>query len=420
MKKISLLKKRDLSSSSRNKFRSFRKDDPFKKRNKNDRSSFTRKSNTRNSSKKEKIDLSKLVYKSEKITKEKEYKPKNSFQNFGLPEKVVSNLKNRDFIYPTEIQDIIIPHGMSGSDVVGLSETGSGKTIAFLLPLINKVFKDKKEKVVILAPTRELAQQINKELRECSHGMYLYSTVCVGGMPISRQIQDLNRSQHFVIGTPGRLKDLEDRGVINFSEFSSIVLDEVDRMLDMGFVNEITQILKKIPEKRQVFFFSATMPPKIKTLSETFLKNPKVVNLSTGISTKNVNQDIVFFKSKEERFSKLMDLLNEKDVSKTIVFAETKSMVDELTDELSSYKYKVGLIHGDRRQRDRERTLNSFKEGHIDILVATDVAARGIDVKEVSQVINYTIPQTYDDYIHRIGRTGRAGNFGKAFTFVKK
>lgn len=375
---------------------------------------------SRKAPKKEKIDISQLVYKPEKLTKAKTYTPKHTFAEFGLSEPIVKNLQGRGFTHPTEIQDLIIPFGLKGGDVVGLSATGSGKTAAFLLPLIQKVHQDKKHKVLILAPTRELAQQINKELRECSHGMYLYSTVCVGGMPIMRQIQDLRRSQHFVIGTPGRLKDLEDRGILDFTQFSSIVLDEVDRMLDMGFVDDITKILKKLPPEKQVFFFSATMPPKIKILSETFLQNPKIIDLGSGVSTKNVTQDVVYTQTKEEKFDKLMDLLNEKDVSKSIIFVETKVAVDDLTKQLASFKYKVGLLHGDRRQRERERTLNDFKEGRIDVLVATDVAARGIDVKEVSQVINYTIPQTYDDYIHRIGRTGRAGKFGKAFTFVKK
>lgn len=372
----------------------------------------------RGKGRKEQIDFSKFIYKPAAITEQKKYDAVHTFDSLGLSKEIVKNLLGRGIKTPTEIQDKIIPAGLKGQDVIGLSHTGSGKTAAFLLPLIEKLHKDKKQKVIILAPTRELAQQINKELRECSHGMYLYSTVCVGGSPIYRQIQDLKRPQHFVIGTPGRLKDLEDRGVLHFEEFSSIVLDEVDRMLDMGFVDDITKILKKLPEQKQAFFFSATMPPKIKILAEKFLKNPKMIDLGQGVSTKNVYQDVVRTKTKEEKFDMLMDLLNVKDVQKSIVFVETKREVDELTKKLTSYKYKVGLLHGDRRQRERERTLSQFRDGMLNVLVATDVAARGIDVKEVSQVINYTIPQTHDDYVHRIGRTGRAGAFGKAFTFI--
>lgn len=366
----------------------------------------------------ESIDINKFIFTPTTIQEEKKYIPTNTFAELGLCPPVLHNLKARGFIHPTEIQDKIVHHGIAGHDVIGLSETGSGKTAAFLLPLIEKINKDKKQKVLIIAPTRELAQQINKELRDCSHGMHLFSSVCVGGMPIFRQIQDLRRMQHFVIGTPGRLKDLADRGAIRFEEFGSIVLDEVDRMLDMGFVDDITLILKKIQKDHQTFFFSATMAPKIKALAESFTNNPKIVNLSTGIATKNVRQDIVRSSSKEEKFDKLMDLLNDTAVEKSIIFVETKREVDKLTKELNSYNYKAGLLHGDRRQRERERTLREFKEGVINVLVATDVAARGIDVKDVSQVINYTIPQTHDDYVHRIGRTGRAGKLGKAFTFI--
>ncbi len=366
----------------------------------------------------ENIDINKFISSPTKIHEEKKYTPTNTFAELGLCKEVLHNLKARGFTHPTEIQDKIIQHGIAGHDVIGLSETGSGKTAAFLLPLIEKIHKDKKQKVLIIAPTRELAQQINKELRECSHGMYLFSTVCVGGMPIYRQVEDLRRTQHFVIGTPGRLKDLVERGSIRFEEFGSIVLDEVDRMLDMGFVDDITLILKKLPKDHQTFFFSATMAPKIKALAESFITNPKIVNLSTGIATKNVKQDIVRSTSKEDKFDKLMDLLNDTSIEKSIIFVETKREVDRITKELNSYKYKVGLIHGDRRQRERERTLKDFKDGVTNVLVATDVAARGIDVKDVSQVINFTVPQTHDDYVHRIGRTGRAGKLGKAFTFV--
>jgi superfamily II DNA/RNA helicase len=331
---------------------------------------------------------------------------------------LVKNLAERGFQYPTEIQDKIIPHGMTGDDVIGLASTGSGKTIAFLLPLVQKIMNDKKQKVIILAPTRELAQQINKELMDSTKGMQLFSTVCVGGMPIYRQIQSLKRSNHFVIGTPGRLKDLSDRGVISFSNFQSIVLDEVDRMLDMGFVDDMTAILKELPPERQAFFFSATMPDRIKNLIKTFLKEPIIIDTGAGVSTKNVAQDIVRTTTNDEKFTKLTELLKASDGERSIVFVETKSGVDQLTRDLQRAGFKTGLLHGDRRQRERERTLQQFKAGDTTVLVATDVAARGIDVKDVFQVINFTIPQTHDDYIHRIGRTGRAGKTGRAFTFV--
>lgn len=366
----------------------------------------------------ERIDHSLFIYQPTELVQEKKYTPEHSFADFGLPELLVKNLAERGFQYPTEIQDKIIPHGMTGDDVIGLASTGSGKTIAFLLPLVHKLMNDKKQKVIILAPTRELAQQINKELMDSTKGMQLFSTVCVGGMPIYRQIQSLKRMNHFVIGTPGRLKDLSDRGVISFSGFQSIVLDEVDRMLDMGFVDDMTAILKQLPPERQAFFFSATMPERIKTLIKTFLQNPKIVDTGAGVSTKNVAQDIVRSNSTDDKFKKLTDLLHVAAGEKSIVFVETKSGVDQLTQDLRRAGFAVGLLHGDRRQRERERTLQDFKAGKTTVLVATDVAARGIDVKDVFQVINYTVPQTHDDYIHRIGRTGRAGKKGLAFTFV--
>jgi len=377
-----------------------------------------RPSGNRRGGRSERIDHSLFIYQPTEVIQAKKYTPENSFADFGLPKQVVDNLTARGFMFPTEIQDKIIPHGMHGDDVIGLASTGSGKTIAFLLPLINKVLQDKKQRVIILAPTRELAQQINKELMDLTPHMQIFSTVCVGGMPIYRQIQSLKRANHFVIGTPGRLKDLSDRKVINFGQFHNIVLDEVDRMLDMGFVDEMTAILKQLPADRQALFFSATMPERIKTLIKTFIQNPKIVDAGSGISTKNVAQDIVKSRDADEKITKLTALLHAAQGEKSIVFVETKSGVDRLTGELKKSGFSVGLLHGDRRQGERARTLNDFKTGRISVLVATDVAARGIDVKDVFQVINFTIPQTHDDYIHRIGRTGRAGKTGLAFTFV--
>lgn len=367
----------------------------------------------------ERIDHSLFIYKPTEAVQVKKYTPENTFASLGLPKAVANNLERKGLKLPTEIQDKIIPHGMHGDDVIGLAATGSGKTLAFLLPLIHRFDQKRDQKVLILAPTRELAQQINSEFMAVSYGMKLFSTVCVGGMPIFRQINSLKRENHFIIGTPGRIKDLADRGVLDYSKFNAVVLDEVDRMLDMGFVDDITAILNSLPVERQSFFFSATMPERIKNLIHAHLREPKVIDTGAGVSTKNVTQDIVrTARNGDEKFAKLSELLTNAKKEKSIIFVETKSGVDDLTKQLKSGGFKAGLIHGDRRQRERERVLSDFKLGKIDILVATDVAARGIDVKDVYQVINYTVPQTYDDYIHRIGRTGRAGKLGKAFTFV--
>ncbi len=378
----------------------------------------------RGGSRGEHIDHSKFIYKPDVATLEKEAKAKtkkvavqHTFADFKFADQIQANLKEKGYENPTPIQDQTIMYALKGQDVLGLANTGSGKTAAFLLPLIDKVVKDPTQKVIILAPTRELAMQINKEFEEFSRGMKIFSTVCVGGMPIFRQIQNLRLVNHFIIGTPGRIKDLAHRRCIVYSQFNNVVLDEVDHMLDMGFVDDITEILKGCNPVRQSLFFSATMPPKIRALVQTFQKNPHVVDIAVPGSTKTVEQDIIKA-PRGEKFTVLCDLLRKEGATRTIIFVETKREVEEVAHGLIKAGFKTGYLHGDKRQRERARTLDQFKNGIIDVLIATDVAARGIDVKDVSHVINYTIPQTHDSYVHRIGRAGRAGRTGKAFTFV--
>lgn len=366
----------------------------------------------------ESIDVSKFIYKPTGVHKAPVYEVQHQFADFNFSEPIARNLAMRGFTAPTPIQDQTITHAMEGRDVIGLASTGSGKTGAFLLPLIEKLAQDRHQKVLILAPTRELAMQINEELREFSHGMRLFSTVCVGGMSIYNQIQHLRRVNNFVIGTPGRLQDLADRKVIDFSEFNNIVIDEFDHMLDMGFIDAITTILKKLPAERQSLFFSATMPPRIKTVVHEFLRNPVSIDIGSGVSTKNVEQDVIRVLDRRHKIAELEKLLSGKDATRCLIFVETKKEVEALHDDLLAKGLKVGFLHGDKRQRERERTLRAFKDGLFNVLIATDVAARGIDVKDISHVINYTVPQTHDDYVHRIGRTGRGGKIGKAFTFV--
>jgi ATP-dependent RNA helicase RhlE len=372
----------------------------------------------------EHIDHSKFIYKPDKKTLEAEAKVKaakapvkHEFVDFKFDKQVQANLAEKGYTTPTPIQDQTIMHALAGKDVLGLANTGSGKTAAFLLPLIDKVLKDPSQKVIILAPTRELAMQINKEFTEFAKGLKIFSTVCVGGMPIFRQIQNLRMINHFVIGTPGRIKDLAHRRCIVYSQFTNVVLDEVDHMLDMGFVDDITEILEGLGKPRQSLFFSATMPPRIRTLVSKFLIDPTTIDIAVPGSTKTVEQDIIKA-PREQKFEVLCKLLKSEGATRTIIFVETKRAVEEVARSLTTAGYKVGYLHGDKRQRERARTLDQFKTGLTDILVATDVAARGIDVKDVSHVINYTVPQTHDDYVHRIGRAGRAGKTGKAFTFV--
>ena len=346
---------------------------------------------------------------------------KNTFADFGFTPQIQRNLAKKQYVTPTPIQDQTIMHAMEGKDVLGMAATGSGKTAAFLLPLIEKINKNRmNERVLIIAPTRELAMQINEELRMFAWDMKIFSTVCVGGMSIFRQIQSLKRVNHFVIGTPGRLKDLYERKVIDFAKFNNIVLDEVDHMLDMGFIEDIKEIIKHLPQVRQSLFFSATMPPKIKELAQGILKNPVVVDIQSGVSAKNVEQDVIRFSVPEEKLELLMEVLKHPEVKKTLIFTETKRETEKLSKALAMKGHSNDYLHGDKKQSQRKRTLDAFRNNQLKTLIATDVASRGIDVSDISHVINYTQPQTYEDYIHRIGRTGRGSKSGKALTFVQQ
>ena len=365
------------------------------------------------------IDINRFIKTSTGPADSKTFEIKHTFNDFSFVEGIANNLNKKGYVTPTPIQDQSIEHIMTGRDIIGLANTGTGKTAAFLLPLIDKVYKNRDQKVLIIAPTRELAIQIENELREFSWGMKIFFASCVGGMSINYQINNLRRNPQFVIGTPGRLKDLSNRGVLHFETFNNIVLDEVDRMLDMGFVDEIRSFLKQLPEKRQSLFFSATLPPKIKDLVNSFLNDPITINVQTGETAVNVDQDVVRVSGKDAKFVKLQELLNQDELSKVLIFSETKRDVEKLTVNLNEKGFKAESIHGDKRQGQRQRALADFKNNHVNILVATDVAARGLDIKDITHVINYTVPQTYEDYIHRIGRTGRGNSKGKALTFVE-
>lgn len=367
----------------------------------------------------EKIDISKFVKKSSPQIENPRDKITNTFADFGFCDKLNVNLKKRNFSVPTPIQDQSIKHIMESRDLIGLANTGTGKTGAFLLPLINKVYRDKSQKVLIIAPTRELALQIEAEFRQFSWSMEIFSASCVGGLPIYKQIGNLKRNPHFVIGTPGRLKDLKKRNTIRFEEFQNIVLDEVDRMLDMGFIDDIKWILSQMPAERQSLFFCATLPLKIRYLVQQFLKNPHTCEVKTGLTSENVDQDVIRVRDKAIKFNQLQEILSEPGVEKVLIFSETKIEVEKLTNNLISEGFRAESIHGDKKQNQRQRALTAFRNNAVNILVATDVAARGLDIKDITHVINYTVPQTYNDYIHRIGRTGRYNKKGMALTFVE-
>ena len=366
----------------------------------------------------EKIDIN-LFVKKAIVRDEKPVEAEHTFYDFNFCNAIKSNLEVKNYIIPTPIQDQAMEHILAGRDLIGLANTGTGKTAAFLLPMIDKVYNNKMEKVLIIAPTRELAMQIDNELRQFSWGMKIFSAACVGGMPIYKQINNLRRNPSFIIGTPGRLKDLADRGLIRLENFKNVVLDEVDRMLDMGFIDDIKELLSKTPVEKQSLFFSATMPEKIERLVKEFTKDPITIAVKTGNTAENVDQDIVRVRDRAMKFIQLRELLHGDDLKKVLIFIETKAEVERLTNNLVTEGFKADSIHGDKKQHQRQRALKSFKDNDVDILVATDVAARGLDIENVSHVINYTIPQTYNDYIHRIGRTGRANKKGVALTFVE-
>ncbi len=372
----------------------------------------------RNRREAESMDISRFIKKASGI-KAAPVEIKNSFVDFNLNPYILRNLLDKKFTTPSPIQDQAIPHILQGRDMVGLANTGTGKTAAFLLPLLHKIsLNPQTESALIVAPTRELAQQIDAEFRLFAKGLNLYSVVCVGGMSAYQQIRALRYNPHVVIGTPGRIQDLAAKGFIDYNIYNNVVIDEVDHMLDMGFVEPITEILNALPKSRQSLFFSATMPQKIRELIHLFLNNPVTVEIQSGKTTDNVDQDVVRVARGEDKFPILAELLKKPEMNKVLIFSETKRDVEKLTQQLIAEGFKATSIHGDKDQRERTRALNFFKSGMVTILVATDVAARGIDVNDISHVINYTIPQTHDDYVHRIGRTGRGSKTGSALTFV--
>ncbi len=348
---------------------------------------------------------------------EKAYICKHTFVDFNLNRTILRTLSNMKITIPSPIQDQIIPEILRGKDVVGLAETGTGKTAAFLLPLIEKTISDKGRKTLILTPTRELAIQINDEFMRLSRGLRLFSTTCVGGVNIRPQISSLKRTNHFVIGTPGRLLDLINRKEIKTENFKTVVLDEADRMLDMGFINDMRKILSATPKDRETLFFSATMDDKTRGLVKDFMKDPVMVSVKKKDVTNSIAQSIVLHRE-VDKLDILTKLFSDENFRRVIIFGETKHGVEKLSKQLNEYGVRADSIHGNKNHRQRQAALKSFKSGQSRTLVATDVAARGIHVDDVSHVINYDLPQTFADYVHRIGRTGRGEKKGKALTFV--
>ncbi len=356
-------------------------------------------------------------YQNKELVIEREFVPVHSFTDFPIASELKRNITAIGYTKPTPIQDQIIPHILAGKDVVGIANTGTGKTAAFLIPLINHAFLDRFQKVLIITPTRELAVQIRDDLSGLAAGMSINSVLCIGGVSIGPQIQRLRRNPQFVIGTPGRLKDLEGTRNINFGSFNNIVLDEVDRMLDIGFVLEIKHIVSCLAQKRHSLFFSATVPASVQDIIRSFLTNPITVSVKSTDSVDSIHQNVVKTNGKP-KIEVLHDLLIKKEFSKVLVFGRTKHGMEKLSRDLNLRGFKVAAIHGNKSQNQRQRALNDFKNNLVQILLATDIASRGLDIDDVSHVINYDLPESYESYIHRIGRTGRANKSGTALTFV--
>ncbi|OGI22232.1 MAG: hypothetical protein A2808_02490 [Candidatus Moranbacteria bacterium RIFCSPHIGHO2_01_FULL_55_24] len=344
--------------------------------------------------------------------------PVAHFDDFKLDERIKKNLAHRNLLHPTPIQGLTIPVILEGRDVIGVANTGTGKTAAFLLPLIHKTLKNPNHRTLIIAPTRELAEQIDREFRLFAHGLRIGSVVCIGGTYLDEQIRTLARNPHFVIGTPGRLLDLIERKKLDVRNFQAVVLDEVDRMLDMGFLKDVKKMLLQISKPRLLLFFSATMPKLISELAAQFLQDPLTFTVKPRATSQNVIQDVIRVGKKDVKIDLLHQLLLDRDFSKVIIFGRTKRGVEHLARQLTERGFRVDAIHGDKTQSARSRALKRFTRDEVQVLVATDVAARGLDIPDVTHVINYDIPETYDDYVHRIGRTGRAGKKGIALTFV--
>ncbi|KEO81671.1 DEAD/DEAH box helicase [Tumebacillus flagellatus] len=341
------------------------------------------------------------------------------FSELGIDTNVLRSLEEMGFESATPIQAETIPLAMQGIDVIGQAQTGTGKTAAFVIPTLARVDKNRNAiQVLIIAPTRELAIQVADETSKLGKFSRVNVLPVYGGQPIDRQIKALKRNPEFIIGTPGRLLDHIRRKTIKLQDVTTVILDEADEMLDMGFLEDIEAILAEVPDERQTLLFSATMPDPIRRLAERFMKDPQTVKIQPqGVTAPKIAQ-IYYEVADKNKVDALTRLLDVEDPELGVIFCRTKKGVDELQKLLQARGYLASGLHGDMTQRERDQVMHQFRQGTIDLLIATDVAARGLDVEGVSHVINYDIPQDVDSYVHRIGRTGRAGREGKALTLV--
>ena len=347
-----------------------------------------------------------------------------SFTNLGLSESLLKAIKEQGYDTPTPIQQKAIPVVIEGKDVLAAAQTGTGKTAGFTLPLLErlaqsqpKMFK-KQIRALVLTPTRELAAQVAQSIEDYGKYTPYRSTVIFGGVGINPQLATLRKGVDIVIATPGRLLDIAGQGGIDFSKVECLILDEADRMLDMGFIHDIKKLMKLMPQKRQTLLFSATFSPEIKKLASGLLKNPVLVEVARENKTADQISQVVHFVDKRRKRELLSQLIKAKDWKQVLVFTRTKHGANKLTQQLEEYGITAAAIHGNKSQGARTKALASFKANDIRVLVATDIAARGIDIDQLPHVVNYELPNVPEDYVHRIGRTGRAGQSGEAVSLV--
>jgi ATP-dependent RNA helicase RhlE len=343
-----------------------------------------------------------------------------SFQNLGLSDDVVHGVQSMGFLDPTEIQLQAFPLILSGKDIIGASQTGTGKTAAFMLPLLTliKEHSPKGPRILILEPTRELAVQVDQASRNYSRFSNLRTTVVYGGVGYGEQEAQLKRGTDILVATPGRLLDYLEKGTIKLDAIQHLVLDEADRMLDMGFMPDVRRIIDQVPKNRQTLLFSATMPPEIAKLTEWALRDPAKVEIGGRRSPAETVTHALYPVAVSQKFDLLLEILERTHYQSVLIFTRTKMNADRIAARLESAGHTVAAMHSDRSQGERTEALEGFRTGKYEVMVATDIASRGIDISTITHVINYDVPQHPDDYVHRIGRTGRARTEGDAFTLM--
>jgi len=366
------------------------------------------------------LDPSLLVKEADRGAEEKAFRSDRLVQELPIHTKLKQNLSSKGYKRPTEIQDLTLEALMDGRDILGIAQTGTGKTGAFLVPIIDQLLHKRVNPcALVVVPTRELALQVEEEFKSMAIGTGLYSSCFIGGTNINRDLQKLRRNSHVVIATPGRLLDLADRRAIDLGKFRTLVLDEFDRMLDMGFIRDVNRILEGMRQRKHTMLFSATLDTSQQHMINQILKDPVTVRVrGSNRSAEGIDQAIIRLKPGEDKFKILKHMLSGEEFDRVLLFEETKHRVSRLCIKLNKAGIAAEQIHGNKSQSARQSALKAFKQGRVKVLVATDVASRGLDISDVSHVINYQVPQTHDSYIHRIGRTGRAGKTGQAYTFV--